>query len=94
MINYAGQRVLGAFHRLAFIPSECYYLVVAVPMMQGKEKVKRKYDIRIDGYSIRNAADLDRVDMSKSERAWKHRKEKLKKRAENREQGGLDGLLV
>jgi len=44
--------------------------------------MRRKYDIRIDGYSIRTDADLDRVDMSKSERAWKHRKAKLKKRAE------------
>lgn len=44
-------------------------------------RMRRKYDIRIDGYSIRNDADLDRVDMSKSERAWKHRKAKLKKRA-------------
>ena len=39
MINYAGQRVLGAFHRLAFIPSECYYLVVAVPMIQEDMQV-------------------------------------------------------
>jgi len=44
------------------------------------KKEKRKYDITIDGYSIRNAADFDRVDMSKSERRRKHRKAKLKKK--------------
>lgn len=48
--------------------------------------MRRKYDVNIDGYSIRNDADFDRADMSKSERAWKHRKEKLEKRAETREQ--------
>jgi len=42
--------------------------------------MKRKYDIEIDGYSIRNDADFDRVDMNKSERRWKHRKAKLEKR--------------
>jgi len=46
--------------------------------------MKRKYDVNIDGYSIRNQADFDRVDMSRSERAWKHRKAKLEKRAETK----------
>ena len=44
----------------------------------GKEK--RKLDIAIDGYNIRNDADLDRVDMSRSERRKKHRKSKLDKK--------------
>ena len=44
------------------------------------KKEKRKYDITIDGYSIRNDADLDRVDMNKTERRKKHRKAKLAKK--------------
>jgi len=43
-------------------------------------KEKRKYDITIDGYKIRNDADFDRVDMNKSERRKKHRKAKLEKK--------------
>lgn len=43
-------------------------------------KEKRKYDITIDGYKIRNDADFDRVDMTKSERRKKHRKAKLEKK--------------
>ena len=43
---------------------------------------QRKYDVTIDGYRIRNDADFDRVDMSRSERDWKHRKLKLEKRSE------------
>ncbi len=46
--------------------------------------MRRKYDITIDGYSIRNQADFDRADMSPAERDWKHRKAKLEKRAEAR----------
>jgi len=45
---------------------------------------KRKYDITIDGYKIRNDADFDRVDMTKSERRKKHRKAKLEKDEDNR----------
>ena len=41
---------------------------------------RRKYDITKDGYRIRGDADFDRVDISKSERKWKHRKAKLEKR--------------
>ncbi len=48
--------------------------------------MRRNYDITIDGYSIRNDADFDRVDMSKSERACKHRKAKLDKRECAREE--------
>jgi hypothetical protein len=44
-------------------------------------KEKRKYDITIDGYKIRNDADFDRVDMTKSERRKKHRKAKLRARS-------------
>ena len=47
-------------------------------------ELRRKYDIRIDGYRIRGDADLDRIDMNKSLRAWKHRKAKLLKREEAR----------
>jgi len=43
---------------------------------------RRKYNVSVDGYRIRTDADFDRVDMSKSERHWKHRKIKLEKRAE------------
>ena len=43
------------------------------------DKTKRKYDITIDGYSIRNDADFNRVDMSKAQRRKKHRKAKLEK---------------
>ena len=43
--------------------------------------MKRKYDVTIDGYSIRNDADFDRADLSRSERAGKHRKAKLEKRS-------------
>jgi len=46
--------------------------------------MRRKYDICIDGYRIRGDADLDRVDMNKSERRGKRRKAKLEKRAETR----------
>lgn len=46
------------------------------------KKMKRKYDITIDGYRIRNDADFDRVDMNKAERKDKHRKAKLLKREE------------
>lgn len=46
------------------------------------KEMNRKYDVEIDGYSIRNDADFYRADMSKSERDGKHRKEKLEKRAE------------
>jgi len=46
--------------------------------------MRRKYDVSIDGYSIRNDADLDRADMSKSGRACKHRKAKLEKRDDTR----------
>ena len=56
--------------------------------------MKRKYDITIDGYSIRNDTDLDRVDLSKSERDLKHRKEKLKKRAETGREFKTLGYLV
>jgi len=44
----------------------------------------RRYDVSIDGYSIRNGADFDRADMSKSERAWKHRKAKMEKKSDMR----------
>ena len=44
-------------------------------------KEKRKYDITIDGYKIRNDTDFDRVDMTKSERRKKHRKAKLRARS-------------
>lgn len=37
----------------------------------------RKYDIEIDGYRIRNNADFNRVDMSKSQRNKHHRRKKL-----------------
>ena len=37
----------------------------------------RKYDIEIDGYRIRNNADFNRVDMSKSQRNRHHRRKKL-----------------
>ena len=47
-------------------------------------KIRRKYDIRIDGYRIRRVADFDRIDMNKSERALKHRRAKLLKREELR----------
>lgn len=47
-----------------------------------KNMKRRKYDVRIDGIKIRSTADFDRIDMSKSERRWKHRKMKLEKRAE------------
>ncbi len=46
--------------------------------------MKRKYDVRIDGINIRSTADFDRIDMNKTERAWKHRKAKLEKRHETR----------
>lgn len=42
-------------------------------------KKKRKYDVTIDGYNIRNDADFDRLDMTKPERRRKHRKAKLEK---------------
>ena len=41
---------------------------------------KRKYDINIDGYRIRNDADFNRVDMTKAERDKLHRTFKLGKR--------------
>jgi len=41
-----------------------------------------KYDISIDGYTIRTDADFNRVDMKKSERRKLHRKLKLQKRNE------------
>ena len=46
--------------------------------------LKRKYDITIDGYRIRNDADFDRLDLNKSQRKGKHRKAKLDKRHEMR----------
>lgn len=45
-------------------------------------KEKRKYDITIDGYRIRNNADFDRVDLNKAQRHRKHGKNKLEKRDE------------
>jgi len=57
-----------------------------LPYAGGSEilnKEKRKYDITIDGYKIRNNADFNRVDMNKSERRRKHRKAKLEKRDEH-----------
>lgn len=42
--------------------------------------MKRKYDIRIDGYSIRNLADFNRIDLSRSQRRKYHRKLKLIKK--------------
>jgi len=51
-------------------------------------RARRKYDVSVDGYRIRNDADLDRVDMSRSERRWKHRKAKLEKRAETSRRAG------
>ena len=56
--------------------------------------MRRKYDIEIDGYSIRNDADFDRVDMSNSERDGKHRKKKLEKRAETGREYRALGYLV
>ncbi len=44
----------------------------------------RKYDIEIDGYRIRNNADFNRVDMSKSQRNRYNRKMKLEKRNSNK----------
>lgn len=44
--------------------------------------MRRRYDVNIDGYSIRNDADFDRADLSRSERAGKHRKKKLEKRTQ------------
>jgi len=44
--------------------------------------IKRKYDITIDGYSIRTQADFDRVDLSKAQRRREHRAAKLAKRTE------------
>lgn len=44
----------------------------------------RKYDIEIDGYRIRNNADLNRVDMSKLQRNRHHRKLKLENRNSNK----------
>lgn len=52
------------------------------PEAAKMKKRKRKYDITIDGYRIRNDADFDRVDMNKAERKDKHRKAKLLKREE------------
>jgi len=46
--------------------------------------IKRKYDITIDGYSIRTQADFDRVDLSKAQRRREHRAAKLAKRTEAR----------
>jgi len=51
---------------------------------EESETMRRKYDVAIDGYSIRNDADFDRADLSKSQRAGKHRKAKLEKRADTR----------
>ena len=45
-----------------------------------------KYNISIDGYNIRTDADFNRVDMTKSQRMKHHRKLKLQKKDETREE--------
>lgn len=49
----------------------------------------RKYDIEIDGYRIRNNSDLDRIDMTKSQRNRHNRSLKLEKKNELREEKRL-----
>jgi len=51
---------------------------------RDRTRVRRRHDIEIDGYRIRNEADFDRVDLNKAQRKWKHRKAKLDKRRETR----------
>ena len=51
-------------------------------------RARRKHDVSIDGYRIRNKADFDRIDLSKPQRRREHRATKLEKRAEASRRAG------